>query len=458
MQLTGPVFLLIFLPLSVLAAVPAKRHRALVLALLSVLWYAIANFRNPLGIVTVFALVLLVLLCARIPCRRAGAAIGIGIAVLVLLAARCLAEFTSGGYVYPAGLTLVVLGTVSFLCDRETARRASVPETISYLLFFPTITLGPVLRFPEYLTALDTRADSLERFSRGLHLYVLGFVKRVGCAAILLRTLENIFVNGTRGIPHQMMLLILPVAYFLLYFTVTGTTDMARGVSLLLGLDLPADHLPLFEALLPDEMPRGMFLSLGRFLDTYIGAPICRRIPGRAGRLLAGTATFVLGVFFFRLRPSLLLIAAPILFFRLWRVFPETPRTAPRRLVFRIPVGLVSFLCCAVFVTGMILPEPIRFIDLFRVADVGNASYRFYYIYGTVSWTNYLIIGAAAVLAFVPLSHLYTLLQRRASGKGRLAMQIGESVVLFAAFFVTMIYFLPQFPELAEKAFSRIYI
>ena len=305
---------------------------------------------------------------------------------------------------------------------------------------------------------LDAREDSLERFSRGIHLYAMGFIKRIGCAAILLRTLENIFSHATQGIPHQMMLLILPVAYFLLYFTVTGNTSMARGVALMYGLELPRDHLPLFEAIQPDKMPRGMFCSLGRFLDTYVGAPIGRILPGRAGRLTAGAATFALGVFFFRLRPSLLLLACPILLYRLWRVFPETPRKAPRRLPGKILLGFFSFLLCAVFVTGMILPEPIRFYELFRVPNVKNASYRFYYIYGTVSWTTYLIVGAAAVLAFVPLSHLYSILRRRVSGKGRLAMQIVESVTLFAAFFVTIVYFLPQFPEYAEKAFTRIYI
>lgn len=458
MQLTGPVFLLIFLPLSVLAAVPFKRQRAPVLALLSILWYALANFENPWGILHIFTLTLAVLLLARLPHRRAGTAIGISLAVGSLVAARCLAEYASFTYPYPAGLTLVTISTVSYLCDRDAARAATVPETIAYLLFYPALTMGPVIRFSEFLPILDARADSVERFSRGIHLYAIGFIKRIGCAAILLRTVENIFSHATQGIPYQMLLLILPVAYFLLYFTVTGNTSMARGVALMYGLELPRDHLPLFEAFQPDEMPRGMFCSLGRFLDTYVGAPIGRLLPGRAGRMLAGAVTFALGVFFFRLRPSLLLLASPILLYRLWRVFPETPRQAPRRLPGKILLGFFSFLLCAVFVTGMILPEPFRLYELFRGANPENASYRFYYIYGTVSWTNYLIIGAVAVLAFVPLSHLYSVLQRKVSGKGRLALQITESVVLFAAFFVTMVYFLPQFPEYAEKAFTKIYI
>lgn len=457
MQLTGPAFLLIFLPLSVLVALPFRRRRAEVLALLSVLWYALANLHNPTGMAHVFGLVLAVLLCARLP-RRAGAAIGITLAVGSLVAARLLAEYAAFSYPYPAGLTLLCLGTVSFLSDRETARPATVPEAVSYLLFFPTLTLGPVLRFPEYLSALDTGADTLERFSRGIHLYAAGFVKRVGCAAILLRTLEAVFAYGTADIPHQMLLLILPAAYFLLYFTITGTTAMARGVSLMLGLELPPDHLPLFEEVAPDEAPRGMFLSLGGFLQTYVGDPLRRLLPGRAGRLLAGTATLVLGVFFFRLRPSLLLIALPIFLFRLWRVFPETPRTAPRRLPRRILSGFASFLFTAIFATGIILPEPIRFFELFRIPGSADSSYRFFYIYGTVSWSNYLFICIAAILALLPLSRLWVWLFRRVTGKGRLALQAVWSLVLFGAFFITAVYFMPQFPALAERAFSHIYI
>lgn len=458
MQLTGPAFLLIFLPLSVLAAVPFKRNRATVLALLSVLWYALANLRNPAGIALIFGLVLAVLLAARLPRPRLGAAIGITLAVGALLTARILAEYAPFSYDYPAGLTLLCLGTVSFLLDRRSARPATVPEAVSYLLFFPTLTMGPVLRFPEYLSALDTRADSLERFSRGIHLYALGFVKRVGCAAILLRMLDSIFAYGTKGIPLQMLLLILPIAYFLLYFAVTGTTTMARGVSLMLGLELPCDHLPLFETVPPDEMPRGMLLSLGNYLEAFVGAPIRRHLPGRAGRMLAGAATFFLGVFFFRLRPSLLLIALPILLLRLVRVFPDTPRETPRRLPVRLLWGLASFLFCAAFAVGVILPEPIRFFDLFRASGGADSSYGFHSLYGTASWMNYLIAGAAALLSFFPLRRLRAVLLHRVTEKKRIALRAVESVVLFAAFFITIVYFMPQFPDLAEHAFSRIYI
>ena len=212
MQLTGPVYLLVFLPLSVLAALPFKRQRALVLALLSILWYGLANFENPFGIIHIFTLTLAVLLLARLPHRHVGTVIGITLTLGSLIAARCVAEYTTLAYTYPQGLTLLTISTVSYLCDRGEARAATVPETVAYLLFYPALTMGPVIRFSEFLPVLDAREDSLERFSRGIHLYAMGFIKRIGCAAILLRTLENIFSHATQGIPHQMMMLILPVA------------------------------------------------------------------------------------------------------------------------------------------------------------------------------------------------------------------------------------------------------
>ena len=50
-QLTGPVFLFIFLPLSFLPAVLCPRkHRTLVLTLLSLLWYALAYRQNLAGL------------------------------------------------------------------------------------------------------------------------------------------------------------------------------------------------------------------------------------------------------------------------------------------------------------------------------------------------------------------------------------------------------------------------
>ena len=118
MQLTGPVYLLVFLPLSVLAALPFKRQRALVLALLSILWYGLANFENPFGIIHIFTLTLAVLLLARLPHRHVGTVIGITLTLGSLIAARCVAEYTTLAYTYPQGLTLPTISTVSYLCDR----------------------------------------------------------------------------------------------------------------------------------------------------------------------------------------------------------------------------------------------------------------------------------------------------------------------------------------------------
>ena len=65
MQLTGPLFLYLFLPLSLLLLpfCPA-RYRKAALSLLSVLWYVLANIGSPLGLLQVAAVILLITLLA----------------------------------------------------------------------------------------------------------------------------------------------------------------------------------------------------------------------------------------------------------------------------------------------------------------------------------------------------------------------------------------------------------
>ena len=58
MQLTGPLFLYLFFPLSLLLLpfCPA-RYRKLSLTLLSLLWYLLANLGSPFGMLQIGALI-----------------------------------------------------------------------------------------------------------------------------------------------------------------------------------------------------------------------------------------------------------------------------------------------------------------------------------------------------------------------------------------------------------------
>lgn len=459
MQLTGPVFLLIFLPLSLFPVFLFRRRRALVLALLSVLWYLLAFWRSPLACLHIFLLVALVILLSRLPQKRLAAWCGFGIAVAGWAAARILAEYTDLGYTYPAGLTLVSLAAISLLFDRAAGRvrGATVMESCSYLLFYPALMLGPVLRFSDYLALCDSAEPCLARFSHGIRVYMGGYIKRIAIAAPLLRTLEEIFFYDVMQIPVQMLLLALPIAFFLFYFFLTGSTSMARGVALMYGMELEKDHSALFSSVLPPAFAGSMFFSLDTYLCTYVKDPITKKLSGRTGRVLAALAIFLSAVFFFRLRVSMLLFALPLLAFLLVEACRGRPIREPRSLPARSLWALASLVCLSVFALGLVLPEPMSLFALLR-GDASSDAYAFYYIYGTLSGANYLPLTLAASVAFVPLSHLYNVLQERLRGRGALTFRITEAVLLFAGFCFALLYFMPQFPVYADKAFSRLYI
>ena len=163
MQLTGPVFLFLLLPLSLLICrfVPPTRRR-LVLSLLSIGWYALVNASNPVGLLHIALLLAVMLLLVYLPAPRSAlvgklrTTLGVLLPILSLLAARLLAEYGSTWYVYPIGLAFITLSAVSLSVDLargDTVRPKNPLDVIGYLLFVPTLVAGPIIRSKHFLTA-----------------------------------------------------------------------------------------------------------------------------------------------------------------------------------------------------------------------------------------------------------------------------------------------------------------
>ena len=145
--------------------------------------------------------------------------------------------------ILPLGISYYTFQQVMLLI-RVYQGEVRVGDPLTYALFvsfFPYRASGPIV---DYGTMTDQLADenrrrfSSERFSRGLYLLVVGLSKKL----VLADTLA-VFANNGYGAEG---VLSLPVAWatalsytFQLYFDFSGYSDMATGISLMLGFDLP---------------------------------------------------------------------------------------------------------------------------------------------------------------------------------------------------------------------------
>ena len=463
MQLTGPLFLYLFLPLSLLLLpfCPA-RYRKAALSLLSVLWYVLANIGSPLGLLQVAAVILLITLLAILPdgdYPRLRCFFGVAIPLLFLLTARILAEYTVG-YPYPYGITLVSLGGISLSIDRyrgDAPERDKPLDVIGYLLFFPTLTLGPILRYKQYLYITEKIAPSFAAFSRGAQRYMLGLVKRIAGAAVILRAIGDLLSYGIEFLSPISLLALLLLAYLFLYFFLSGTVDMAKGLMEIYGLRPPRGIALLCDTVTPHRLLYSMTLSLERYLQDYVTAPIRRRLGGRGGSLLAACAVFAITVLFYRTRPVLLLLALPVLISALLCNSMHRWQRTPHNPLLRLLLSFLSALSLSLFSLGLLLKNPLDLLPLLKNALAGEGSYSIYYIYSALPDGPYIVTVLLILLVGVLLHRFAPAILKKLPRRLVAVLRPLATAALFAAFLVTLFHLLPQFPTYANEAIRALF-
>lgn len=186
----------------------------------------------------------------------------------------------------PMGLAFFVLRAVGFLLDvREKQPAAAV---VSYLLFFPTVTMGPLFDFDTYRAGLAAPfdagrcADAVCRLARGL-------VRKFVFADPLLTAFRDFAMHGTTlGAAATLVTFSL-----YLYFDFAGYSDIAVGVGGIFGFDLPENFDYPYLSRSVGEFFRRWHATLGRWFFRHVYLPLGGSRRGRARTLLALAAVWL---------------------------------------------------------------------------------------------------------------------------------------------------------------------
>ncbi len=464
MRLASPLFTFLFLPLSLLL-VPLcpQRMRKGTLALCSLTFFLLANFENPLAYLQVGFVVALICILACTPgdtLPRFRLFAGVFFPLLLLLCARVFAETLPGTYTYPVGLGLVCLGGISLSVDRY---RGDAPEcdtplsVVGYLLLFPSLLAGPILRYKQYLHITEQQCPSFAAFSRGATLYMIGYLKRIAVTSLLFFSLQSVLSVATDGLlPPPALLLALFLAFFALYFAVSGTTDMARGLFFLYGLTPTRGQGRFFSATAPHEMLGALLLSLDRFLEDYVATPLRSIFPRRAGRLIAAVAVTACTLLFYRTHPAVLLVGTPLLLCALLCAKRGRYAHHARNPLLGVPLTLASMLCLSILALAVMLEDPLDIFPLLSSLWHDAGDLGVYRLIVSLSYRHYLMLLFPALALIMPLYRYAPALCARLSQRTRSALQLSYTTLLLVAFFFTILYFLPQFPQFVELAYGKL--
>lgn len=177
----------------------------------------------------------------------------------------------------PVGISFYVFSAVAYLIDvsrNEYDAETNVLYVSLYISFFPKLMAGPIVRGKEFFPQVrNYRGVRLDMLRVGIQIFVFGlFIK------IVLADHLGVFVDDVFRVPTAFntgTVILAAISYSLqIYFDFSGYSDMAIGVSKILGFDFkPNFNLPYLAENASDFWGR-WHISLSSWLRDYLYFPL----------------------------------------------------------------------------------------------------------------------------------------------------------------------------------------
>jgi len=298
MLFTEPAFLFLFLPLLLLTyAITPARWQNVLLAIASLIFYAFGELRFVvwllLSIGINYALALWIEATAPGRARKTVLALGIAsdlVLLLVfkyaawfvndlnqLLAALRLAPLPVPVLALPLGISFFTFHKISYKMDvyRGNTRAQRNPLTLAlYILFFPQLIAGPIVRYHDIADQLEQRRiTERERFA-GIARAVQGLGKKVIIANSMALVADRILDLPPAQVSSGAAWLGVCCYTLQIYFDFSGYSDMAIGLALLFGFHFPENFAHPYSSRSVTEFWRRWHMSLSSWFRDYVYIPL----------------------------------------------------------------------------------------------------------------------------------------------------------------------------------------
>jgi len=205
----------------------------------------------------------------------------------------------SEGIFLPLAISFYTFQIIAFAVD---VYRGQVSEEIDFrkyalfILFFPQLIAGPIMRSSDFLPRLDLPSISRRRLNDGIWLILGGLVKKVLLADPAGALLGPVYHSP--GLYEGWTILLAGMIFSLqVYCDFSGYTDIARGCAYLLGYDIPENFRAPFFSRTGKELWARWHITLATWLRDYIYFPLGGNRLGQFRTYFNLFITFTLGGF-----------------------------------------------------------------------------------------------------------------------------------------------------------------
>ena len=195
----------------------------------------------------------------------------------------------------PLGISFYLFQSAGYLIDVSRGRPAekSFVDFSAFVLAFPQLTMGPILRYDEWRGALKSRTIAREDVFLGFERFLIGLCFK----ALLADQLAPLWASLERigyGYLSTPLAWLGAVSYSLqLYFDFSGYSLMAMGLGQMLGLPVPRNFDLPYLSRSVSEFYRRWHITLGTWFRDYVYIPLGGSRNGKARTVLALTVVWV---------------------------------------------------------------------------------------------------------------------------------------------------------------------
>ena len=298
MLFTEPTFLFVFLPvLLALYQLPGAQYRNWLLLAASIFFYT-----RGAGSFTwlVLALIAFNYSAARVIDAHRDTTLGrkllagaVAIDLLVLVVFKY-ADFVVGnlnaglafvgaqpfalpGILLPIGISFFTFHAISYVVDvyrRDAAAQKRPVEAALYLLVFPQLVAGPIVRYRQIAEQLSERVTPLGDFAYGVRRFIIGLAKKMLIANTLAVPADQIFAMPAAELTAAHAWTGVVCYTLQIYFDFSGYSDMAIGLGRMFGFRFPENfNYPYIAASIQDFWRR-WHMSLSAWFRDYVYIPL----------------------------------------------------------------------------------------------------------------------------------------------------------------------------------------
>lgn len=204
-------------------------------------------------------------------------------------------------FILPVGVSFFTFQNISYTVDIYRKEITPVKNFFHYTFFvsfFPQLVMGPIVRARDFIPQIS-QPFVLKRddFSWSIIQIVKGLVKKIVIADFLVVHFINRITEDPSAYPGFVSVLAMWAYSLHIYADFSGYTDIAIGLSRLMGFELKENFNSPYKAINVADFWRRWHKSLGSWLRDYLYIPLGGNRGGSIGSYIAIFIIFVFLIF-----------------------------------------------------------------------------------------------------------------------------------------------------------------